>query len=42
MDVRILGPLDVRDGGRAVPVGGPKQRALLVLLALEPGSAFSI
>jgi DNA-binding SARP family transcriptional activator len=41
MDVRILGPLDVRDEGRIVPVGGPKQRALLALLALEAGKTLS-
>jgi DNA-binding SARP family transcriptional activator len=28
----ILGPLEVRRGGSLVPVGGPRQRALLALL----------
>ncbi len=28
----ILGPLEVRLGGTPVPVGGPRQRALLALL----------
>jgi hypothetical protein len=28
----ILGPLEVRLGGSLVPVGGPRQRALLALL----------
>ena len=29
---RMLGPLEVRLGGSLVPVGGPRQRALLALL----------
>jgi DNA-binding SARP family transcriptional activator len=32
MEFRILGPLEVVDGGRTLPLGGPRQRALLVLL----------
>jgi DNA-binding SARP family transcriptional activator len=32
LEFRILGPLEVRAGGVAVRVGGPKQRALLALL----------
>jgi DNA-binding SARP family transcriptional activator/tetratricopeptide (TPR) repeat protein len=32
MDFRILGPLEVSHNGRAVALGGPKQRALLALL----------
>ena len=32
MDFRILGPLEVSRDGRALPLGGPKQRALLALL----------
>ncbi len=35
MDFRILGPLQVEDDGRAMPLGGPKQRALLALLILQ-------
>ncbi len=35
MDYRILGPLQVEDDGRPVPLGGPKQRALLALLVLR-------
>jgi predicted ATPase/DNA-binding SARP family transcriptional activator len=31
----ILGPLQVTKGGRALPLGGPKQRALLAALLLE-------
>ena len=33
-----MGPLEVRDGGRVVPVPGQRLRQLLVQLALEPGS----
>jgi len=36
MEFRILGPLEVRDkGGRAVPLQGPRQRALLAILLLH-------
>src|SRR5262249_38448192 len=37
-DFRILGPLEVIDAaGRAVPLGGQKQRAVLAVLLLESG-----
>ena len=32
MDFRVLGPLEVSDGGRAVALGGVKQRSLLAIL----------
>ncbi len=32
MEFRILGPLEVRDGDRAIPLGGPRQRAVLAIL----------
>lgn len=35
MDFRILGPLEVLDGGRTLPLGGKRQRALLALLLLH-------
>jgi DNA-binding SARP family transcriptional activator len=35
MDFRILGPLEVLDEGRAVTLGGSKQRALLALFQLH-------
>ncbi len=35
MDFRILGPLEVRDGDREVPLRGGKERALLALLLLN-------
>lgn len=36
---RILGPLEVRVGDRPVALGGPKPRALLAMLLLQPGRA---
>jgi DNA-binding SARP family transcriptional activator len=35
MEFRILGPLEVRDDGRAVEISGAKRRALLAVLALQ-------
>jgi DNA-binding SARP family transcriptional activator/tetratricopeptide (TPR) repeat protein len=35
MDFRILGPLEVLDEGRAITLGGSRQRALLALLLLH-------
>jgi YVTN family beta-propeller protein len=39
IDYRILGPLEVTADGRAVEIGGPKLRALLVLLLLRADEA---
>ena len=41
MDFRILGPLEVSEGGRTLDLGGPKQRALLALLVLEANRVVS-
>ena len=41
MEFRILGPLEVVDRGRAVPLGAPKQRALLAALLLNPNRVVS-
>jgi DNA-binding SARP family transcriptional activator/streptogramin lyase len=41
MEFRILGLLDVREGGRALALGGPKQRALLAVLLLHANEAVS-
>ena len=38
----ILGPLEVSRCGRAVPLGGPRQRAVLALLLLEPNRVVSL
>src|SRR5688500_2772929 len=35
MDFRILGPLEALDEGRAIALGGSRQRALLALLLLH-------
>jgi DNA-binding SARP family transcriptional activator len=36
-ELRFLGPVQAVRAGRDVPLGGPRQRALLALLALDPG-----
>jgi LuxR family transcriptional regulator, maltose regulon positive regulatory protein len=41
MEVRLFGVLEVVAGGVLVPVRGPKQRALLALLALQRGRPVS-
>ena len=38
----ILGPLEVSRAGRAVPLGGPRQRAVLALLLLETNRVVSL
>ena len=39
MQFRVLGPLEVLDAGRQVPVGGSKQRRVLAMLLLRAGTA---
>src|SRR5262245_49930294 len=41
MDYCLLGTVEVRDGGRALPLGRGKQRALLALLLLHAGEPVS-
>src|SRR5215475_5452023 len=41
MEFRILGPLEVEDEGRTIPLAGTKQRALLALLVLARGRPVS-
>src|SRR6516165_6178343 len=38
----ILGPLELVRSGRAVPLGGPRQRAVLALLLLEANRVVSM
>src|SRR6476646_6811768 len=38
----ILGPLEVARCGRTVPLGGPRQRAVLALLLLEANRVVSL
>jgi DNA-binding SARP family transcriptional activator len=42
MDVKLLGPVEVLSNETAVALGGPKERALLAMLALEAGSTVSV
>ncbi len=37
VEVAVLGPLEIRDGGRVFGIGAAKQRAVLALLALRAG-----
>ena len=37
LEVRLLGPLEVELAGWIVPIGSPKQRAVVALLALQAG-----
>src|SRR5215210_3376856 len=41
MDFRILGPVEVLDGTRPLPLGGPKRRAVLAALLLHPNETLS-
>ncbi len=41
-EVRLLGPVEVERGGDPVALGGQKPRALLAVLALEPGRVVSV
>jgi DNA-binding SARP family transcriptional activator len=41
MEFRILGPLEVADGGRTLALGGTSQRALLALLLLHANEVVS-
>ena len=41
MEFRVLGPLEVRDGERSIPLGGAKLRALLGVLLLHANEVVS-
>jgi YVTN family beta-propeller protein len=41
IEFRLLGPLEVRDDGRVLPLGSPKQRALLALFVLHANEPVS-
>jgi len=41
LEIRILGPLEIRDGDRVLAVTGAKQRALLAVLALHANEVVS-
>lgn len=42
LELRLLGPLEARKGGGGVSLAGKKLRALLAVLALEPGRVVSV
>ncbi|HJQ73973.1 MAG TPA: BTAD domain-containing putative transcriptional regulator, partial [Gaiellaceae bacterium] len=42
VEFAVLGPLEARSDGEPIPLGGPKQRALLALLLLEAGRVVSL
>src|SRR5260221_8757799 len=41
LELRLLGPLEVRDGERTIEIPRKKQRALLAVLALNAGQVLS-
>jgi len=41
MEFRILGPLEVADGDRRLPVTGTRERALLAVLLIHAGEVVS-
>ena len=42
MQIGILGPLEVREGDRVIPVAGSRLRRLLTRLALDAPAAVSV
>jgi DNA-binding SARP family transcriptional activator len=40
LELRLLGPVQAARAGRDVPLGGPKQRAVLALLLLDAGRTY--
>jgi DNA-binding SARP family transcriptional activator len=42
MEIRVLGPVEVERAGEALRLGGPKQRALLSLLAINANATVSV
>lgn len=42
MEFRALGPVEVRAAGKPVPIGEPRQRAVLAVLLLQAGRAVSL
>ena len=41
MEFRVLGPVEAREDGQELPLGGPKQRVLLALLLLRANETVS-
>jgi DNA-binding SARP family transcriptional activator/tetratricopeptide (TPR) repeat protein len=42
MDLRVLGPLEARVAGSALPLGPPKQQVVLAMLAVHAGRVVSV
>ena len=42
LEFRILGPLEARDGDESIPLGSPKQRAVLAILLLRSNQPVSV
>ena len=42
MQIRVLGPVDIEVDGQSLQLGGPKQRAVLALLALNANATVSV
>ncbi len=42
MDIRVLGPVGLRDGNEEIPIGGPRQRRLLAALVANAGKVVSV
>jgi len=41
MELRVLGPVEIRHGGRALDLGPPQQRLVLAALAYDTGRVVS-
>src|SRR4051812_33739522 len=42
MEIRLLGLVEASQDGHAIPMGGPKPRALLAILALHANATVSV
>ena len=42
MEIQVLGPVEVRDDGAEVALGGPRQRRLLAVLVVNAGKVVSV
>ncbi|HZE38514.1 MAG TPA: BTAD domain-containing putative transcriptional regulator, partial [Stackebrandtia sp.] len=41
MEIRVLGPVEARDGGCLIDIGHARQRAVLAVMAADPGAVLS-
>src|ERR1043166_5289007 len=42
LEIRLLGPIEALRGGRVLDLGGPRQRALLAVLALHTNEVVTL